>query len=418
MMPDPATVPASRGALRRWLPLALAVGADAAAAAARRPAAAEPAPNPRPPTGSTPAPNRPTSSIAFASVPTARRVERTTPIGELPNEMEGPHGLVISRDGKFLYMTTGHGRPDGKLWKYDARRERGHARRRRPLARLLPRVGRRHAGRALLDLGELQPARRHGAVHGVRRLHARPHRSRAHRHVHDAARQPRRSDGHAAVLDVHDGRPARRDRHREVRGGAAILGREGQGRAAAGRRRSARRPRDAGQAGAGEAGRRSGRSRLRRHEARDDAGDVLADLGAAVGRRRRRSSSRATRPTRFSKSIATTWTLARRLPTGRGVYNLAVTPDGKLLVATLKQGSMFEIFDLQSGKSLARLKTSTTLAHGVAVSAGFALRVRHERRRRIRARQSRRVRSAARSRSSATVDVGQQASGIAFWKQR
>ena len=46
-------------------------------------------------------------------------VERTTTIGELPNEMEGPHGLQVSPDGKFLYMTTGHGRPDGKLWKYE-----------------------------------------------------------------------------------------------------------------------------------------------------------------------------------------------------------------------------------------------------------------------------------------------------------
>ncbi len=33
--------------------------------------------------------------------------------------MEGPHGLAISRDGKYLYMTTGHGRPDGKFWKYE-----------------------------------------------------------------------------------------------------------------------------------------------------------------------------------------------------------------------------------------------------------------------------------------------------------
>jgi DNA-binding beta-propeller fold protein YncE len=51
--------------------------------------------------------------------PEGTMVERTTLIGELPNEMEGPHGLVISPDGKYLYMTTGHGRPDGKLWKYE-----------------------------------------------------------------------------------------------------------------------------------------------------------------------------------------------------------------------------------------------------------------------------------------------------------
>ena len=138
-------------------------------------------------------------------------VERTTPIGELPNEMEGPHGLVISPDGKFLYMTTGHGRPDGKLWKYELGRRRRQAGRRRHLARHLPRVARRHARRPLLDVGELQPARRHGAVDGVGRLHARRHRSRARRHLHDAARQPCRSERHAAVLDVHDGRSARRD---------------------------------------------------------------------------------------------------------------------------------------------------------------------------------------------------------------
>ena len=87
------------------------------------------------------------------------------------------------------------------------------------------------------------------------------------------------------------------------------------------------------------------------------------------------------------------WTLARRLPTGRGVYNLAVTADGKLLVATLKQGSMVEIFDLAGGKSLARIKTSNTLAHGVTRHARLTLRVRHQRRRRLGAGQSGRDRS-------------------------
>src|ERR1043166_4959075 len=46
-------------------------------------------------------------------------VEKTIEVGELPTEMEGPHGLIISRDGKYLHMTTGHGIPDGKYWKYE-----------------------------------------------------------------------------------------------------------------------------------------------------------------------------------------------------------------------------------------------------------------------------------------------------------
>jgi len=111
------------------------------------------------------------------------------------------------------------------------------------------------------------------------------------------------------------------------------------------------------------------------------------------------------------------WTLTRRIPTGRGVYNLAVTPDGRRLVATLKQGSMVEIFDLPSGKSLARLKTSTTLAHGVSVTpdSRYAFVT------------SEGVGSAPgkvdvfdvqKPRLAASVSVGQQASGITFWKMK
>src|SRR5687767_5048924 len=51
--------------------------------------------------------------------PAGAVVEKTIPVGESPVEMEGPHGLQISPDGKYLHMTTGHGSPDGKYWKYE-----------------------------------------------------------------------------------------------------------------------------------------------------------------------------------------------------------------------------------------------------------------------------------------------------------
>ena len=47
-------------------------------------------------------------------------IDQTTPVGEMAVENEGPHGLNVSPDGQFLYMTTAHGVPDGKLWKFDA----------------------------------------------------------------------------------------------------------------------------------------------------------------------------------------------------------------------------------------------------------------------------------------------------------
>lgn len=47
-------------------------------------------------------------------------VDQTTAVGETAVETEGPHGLNVSPDGEHLYMTTAHGVPDGKLWKFDA----------------------------------------------------------------------------------------------------------------------------------------------------------------------------------------------------------------------------------------------------------------------------------------------------------
>jgi DNA-binding beta-propeller fold protein YncE len=111
----------------------------------------------------------------------------------------------------------------------------------------------------------------------------------------------------------------------------------------------------------------------------------------------------------------TAWTVTRRFPTGRGVYNLAVTPDGTLLVATLKQGAMTEVFDLATGASRARMKTSTTVGHGVAISADS--RYAFVSSEGVGAQPGMvdvyDLRALVRV---GTVEVGQQASGIAFWK--
>jgi DNA-binding beta-propeller fold protein YncE len=63
------------------------------------------------------------------------------------------------------------------------------------------------------------------------------------------------------------------------------------------------------------------------------------------------------------------WTLTRRLPAGDGVYNLAVTHDGRLLVATNKRGRSVSVFDAGTGKELKRLTTKRKVVHGVAITA-------------------------------------------------
>jgi len=63
------------------------------------------------------------------------------------------------------------------------------------------------------------------------------------------------------------------------------------------------------------------------------------------------------------------WSLVRRLRAGDGVYNLAVTRDGRRLVATNKRGQSVSVFDAVSGVELARIPTTRRVVHGAAISA-------------------------------------------------
>ena len=65
---------------------------------------------------------------------------------------------------------------------------------------------------------------------------------------------------------------------------------------------------------------------------------------------------------------ATTWALVRRMPARPGVYNLEVTHDGQRLIATNKRDQSVSIYELKSGKELARVPTKRKVLHGVVVS--------------------------------------------------
>jgi DNA-binding beta-propeller fold protein YncE len=61
------------------------------------------------------------------------------------------------------------------------------------------------------------------------------------------------------------------------------------------------------------------------------------------------------------------WKLVRRIPAGPGVYNLATTRDGRL-IATNRRDQSVSVFDVESGKELARVRTRRRVVHGVAVA--------------------------------------------------
>ncbi|MCI0390103.1 MAG: YncE family protein [Acidobacteria bacterium] len=59
--------------------------------------------------------------------------------------------------------------------------------------------------------------------------------------------------------------------------------------------------------------------------------------------------------------------ITRRIEAGPGVYNLAVTKDGRM-IATNKRGPSVSVYDLKSGKELARIPTRRKVVHGAVVS--------------------------------------------------
>jgi DNA-binding beta-propeller fold protein YncE len=109
-----------------------------------------------------------------------------------------------------------------------------------------------------------------------------------------------------------------------------------------------------------------------------------------------------------------TWTLARRFPAGTGVYNLAMTKDGRL-IGTNKRGQSVSVFDPVSGHELAKIPTKRKVVHGAVVSPddryvfisveGVGSEP-----------GTVEVIDLGTYKTVATVDVGSQAAGIDFWK--
>ena len=63
------------------------------------------------------------------------------------------------------------------------------------------------------------------------------------------------------------------------------------------------------------------------------------------------------------------WEITNRFATGRGPYNVDISPDGKRMVVSYKADAMTGIWDLDSGKELARVKNTRKITHGVSISS-------------------------------------------------
>ena len=331
--------------------------------------------------------------------PDGARVERQFRMGINPTELLGPHGVAVSPDGKYYYVTTAHGTPNGALWKYSTARD--------------SLLGRVELG-AFPATVQVSPDGAYvyvvnfnvygdPVVSSVSIVYAdqmvevtrvptciMPHGSRLNPQGTKHYSVCMMND---ALVEI-DTRQFRVSRH-------FVLG-KGHEHGSTGPVMSA---------GVAMAG----------HDMSHGAeppkpGDIsCSPTWAQPSADGSKIFVACNKANDIVEIDAASWKMTRRIPAGDGIYNLAATHDGRLLVGTNKRGQSVSVIDVASGKELARIPTTRKVASGVAVSAddryafvtiegigsqpGTVDIVDLTTRQKV-----------------ASLDVGQQAGGIDFWK--
>ena len=330
--------------------------------------------------------------------PGGAKVEREIAVGLMPTEPDGPHGVAVSPDGKSLFVTTAHGQPFGYLWKYDA-----------ATGRVVQRVqlGNFPASMQVSPDGWFAYVvnfNLHGdmvpssvsivAVDSMLEV-ARiptcvmPHGSRLNS---QGTLQYSTCMMNDLLVEI-DTRTFAVSRHFMLAQGH-----------------------EHGDAGP---------PHVEHHTMEHDATAPTAHAAmppTSCSPTWAQPSSDGTRvfvACNKSNDIVeidvASWTMKRRLPAGDGVYNLTATRDGKLLLGTNKRGQSVSIFEVASGKELARVATLRKVVHGVVVSPddryafvsveGIGSEP-----------GTLEVIDLAKRARVASVDLGQMAGGLDFWK--
>jgi DNA-binding beta-propeller fold protein YncE len=323
--------------------------------------------------------------VRFSPATRVARVEREFTIGLLPTDPDGPHGLAVSPDGRFLYITTAHGQPFGFLWKIDAATSRV--------------VGREELG-MFPATAALTPDGAFAFVVNFN-LHGEMVTSSvsavATGDMVEVARIPTCTMPHGSRIN------AQGTKHYSACMMDDLLVEIDTRTFGVARKLSV--GKDSMQLATHTT-----------HDARRTTHEVTCSPTWAQPSADGNAVYVACNKSNEILEIdVPRWTLTRRFAAGDGVYNLTVTHDGRLLIATNKRGQSVSVFDIAAGKELGRIATHRRIVHGVAVSADdryafvsvegigsqpgtvevIDLRTRT---------------------AVASADVGQMAGGIDFWK--
>lgn len=300
--------------------------------------------------------------------PDGATVENTAPIGMFPVTMEGPHGIQVSPRKDYFYVTTGHGIPDGKFWKFE--------------------VGADRPVTEAIDLGNFPASldvtpdglyafivnfNLHGAMvpSTVSTVYLPSFQEVAQTETctmpHGSRVAP---DGlhHYSVCMMDDQLVEISTRDFEVsRRFSLVQGAEGP--LVADHVAEHTDHQDHHQTHHAEESPPQARDRREHDPAGMGAhGSTCTPTWvhpAADGERLYVACSATDEVLEIDRHG---WELLRRFSTERGPYNLESTKDGRVLVVTLKQGNGVQFFDLETGESLAVRGSSTTVTHGVVTT--------------------------------------------------
>jgi DNA-binding beta-propeller fold protein YncE len=303
--------------------------------------------------------------------PNGARVDHEVPTGDMPIDIDGPHGIAVSRDKEFYYVSLAHGRPFGSVWKYSTKDDRVLG---RTTLGLFPATMDLSLDGSLLYVvnfnlhGDMTPSSvslvATEPMLEVARIQTctMPHGSRLNpqgtKHYSacmmddmlvEIDTQTLKVSRHFVLTKGHEmgmtGPPVIRNPNQPITSGAKA-------------------------APAGQSGRVSKHMDMGGHGMEPPKpGDVSCSptwaqpstTGASIFVACNKSSE-------IVEVDAAKWEVKRRIPAAAGVYNLAITRDGTRLVGTNKRDQSVSIIDLKSGHELARLRTRRKVLHGVVVS--------------------------------------------------
>ena len=267
-------------------------------------------------------------------------VEKEIAVGIMPGDNDGAHGLSVSPDGRYWYLTIAHGTPYGYLWKFHAGPDTLVARTR--LGLFPATMGITPDGQFLLAAnfnlhGDMVPSNI-SVVYTPEMLEITkirtclmPHGSRVRP---DGMKQYSACMHSDQLVEIDIGTF-------EVSARFGVMpGHEGA-------------VSDGGEEHAGMAG--------------PVCSPTWVEPG--TGPRANRVVYVACNKNREVLEVDTErWEVSRRFPTGMAPYNLEVTAGGERLIATLKGEQAVAVFDLESGTELGRVRTSRPVSHGVVAS--------------------------------------------------